>query len=40
MAGGAAFLEANVEKDSTPDGAVDARPNSVIAVNRLMVMFW
>jgi len=34
---GAEFLEARVESDSTPEGAVDARPNSVIAVNRLMM---
>lgn len=38
-AGGAEFLEAKVEKDSTPEGAVDARPNSVIAVNRLMTQY-
>ena len=38
-AGGAEFLEAKVEKDSTPEGAVDARPSSVIAVNRLMTQF-
>ena len=35
----AEFLEARVEKDSTPDGAVDASPKSVIAVNRLMMVF-
>ena len=29
-------LEARVEKDSTPEGAVEARPRSVIAVKRLI----